>query len=77
VSQEKKYLLLFGENLRRLRKEKGLSQEHLAIDSDIPTNQIGRIERGEISTGVTTLYRIANALGVQIKDFFDFKDSNT
>ena len=69
---EKKYLLLFGENLRRLRIQKKLSQEHLAIDADIPTNQIGRIERGEIGTSIPTLYVIAKALNIEIKDLFDF-----
>jgi len=70
--KEKDYHLMFGRNLRKIREEKNLSQEHLAIDSDIPTNQIGRIERGEISTTISTLYSIAKALKIEIKDLFIF-----
>ena len=72
MSKSKEYLLLFGSNLRELRKEKGLSQEHLAIDADIPINQIGRIERGEISTTITTLKQIATALNISMSDLFTF-----
>ena len=70
--EEKLYLLLFGQHLRKIRNENNLSQEHLAIDSDIPTNQIGRIERGEISTTISTLFAIANALDIEKKELFDF-----
>lgn len=35
-------------------------------------NQVGEIERGEISTSVVNLNLLAEALGVEIKDFFDF-----
>lgn len=66
------YLKHFGAHLRHLRKSKNLSQEHLAIDANIPTNQIGRIERGEISTSISTLLAISNALKIPIKNLFDF-----
>ncbi len=73
VLNEKSYLNKFGAHLRLIRISKSLSQEHLAIDADIPTNQIGRIERGEISTTITTLLKIATALDMDVKDFFDFE----
>lgn len=50
-----------------------LSQENLANDADIPINQIGRIERGEISTTIGTLFNIAIALDIDVKDLFDFE----
>jgi len=67
------YLKAFGKHLRKLREEQNLSQENLANDSDIPINQIGRIERGEINTTINTAYNIAKALKVEIKELFDFK----
>ncbi|GER58311.1 hypothetical protein ULMA_04190 [Patiriisocius marinus] len=73
VLDEKKYLLKFGQNLRQLRRKSQLTQEHLAIDSDIPINQVGRIERGEINTTVTTLLKISKALKVEIIELFMFK----
>lgn len=62
----------FGNHLKAIRLEKGLSQEMLANDADIPINQIGRIERGEISTSLTTIYKIACALNIEVKALFDF-----
>jgi hypothetical protein len=44
----------------------------LANDANIPINQIGRIERGEISTSLNTIYKIANALEIDIKELFNF-----
>ena len=46
----------FGRNLKILRKEANLSQEDLANDCDISISQIGRIERGEINTTISTLF---------------------
>ena len=66
------YIIAFGENLRKIRKERNLSQEHLAYDADIPINQIGRIERGEINTTISTLFAIANALNIPVKELFNF-----
>ena len=70
--QYKDILQPLGEKLRQIRTEKGLSQSELANDADIPKNQIGRIERGEISTSITTLYKISIALGIKVKDLIEF-----
>ena len=42
----------------------------LANDANIPINQIGRIERAEISTSLSTIYKIVKALDIDIKDLF-------
>ncbi len=67
-SDEKEQLIAFGENLRRIRKEKGLSMEALANLAEIELSQIYRIETGKINCKVTTLLRIAKALDVSPKD---------
>lgn len=59
-----------GEKIRQKRLELNLSQELLSYDANIPRNQIGRIERGEISTSITTLHKICKALKIDIKDLF-------
>lgn len=59
-----------GEKIRLRRLELNLSQEILSYDANIPRNQIGRIERGEINTSITTLQKISKALKIQIKDLF-------
>ena len=71
-NKEQLFLVNFGKQLRKIRTEKNLSQEMLANDANIPINQIGRIERAEISTSLNTIYKIANALGVNVIELFDF-----
>lgn len=71
--QEKLFIKEFGENLKKVRLSKGLSQEMLANDCNIPINQIGRIERAEISTSLSTIYKVSVALEIKIADLFNFK----
>lgn len=59
-----------GEKIRKRRLELNLSQELLSFDANIPRNQVGRIERGEISTSITTLHKICKALKIDIKELF-------
>jgi len=72
VIENEEILLLksVGEKIRKKRTELNLSQELLSYDANIPRNQIGRIERGEISTSITTLNKICKALNIEIKDLF-------
>jgi transcriptional regulator with XRE-family HTH domain len=60
----------FGDILRRIRKQKGLSQESLALACGLDRTYIGGIERGERNVSLMNIVRIANALGVSPKDFF-------
>ncbi|GHN00828.1 hypothetical protein WSM22_23170 [Cytophagales bacterium WSM2-2] len=69
--RDPKLLQQFGKHLKELRKQKGLSQEELANDSDIPINQIGRIERGEINPSLSTLNSIAKACRLSLSKFFE------
>jgi len=61
----------FGQRLRQLRKEKGLSQEALAFAADIELSQISRMERGIINTSISQVFQIAQALGVPPAALFD------
>lgn len=69
---EEIFIKNLGVRIRQLRESKGMSQQDLANDSDIPKSQIGRIERAEVNTTVKTLVKIANALDVEPKELFDF-----
>ena len=66
------YIKKFGENLKQVRLSKKMSQETLAYSSDIPISQVGRIERGEINTTISTVKVIASALNVEVKELFTF-----
>jgi transcriptional regulator with XRE-family HTH domain len=70
--KDESFLKEFGEHLRLLRSAKGLSQEALAHRADIPVSQIGRIERGEINTTVSTANLLAKILELPVKNLFDF-----
>ncbi len=52
-----------GANIRKIRLEKGLRQEDLAEKSDLSSNYIGMIERGEKLPSLETFINILNALG--------------
>jgi len=71
--KNKKFIKGFGKNLRKMRKEAGLSQEDLANDADIPLSQVGRIERGEVNTTISTVYALSKALNVDPSALFKFK----
>jgi transcriptional regulator with XRE-family HTH domain len=58
-------------NLRRLRREKGLSQEELADRAGLNRNYIGMIEREENAPTVDTLEALAKALGVNPVRFLE------
>jgi transcriptional regulator with XRE-family HTH domain len=57
-------------NLRRLRMDRGVSQEVLAADARLNRPYIGQLEREEANVSVDTLDVIAAYLGVSIADFF-------
>lgn len=59
-----------GTRLRSLREQQGLSLRALAKRCGLSINAISLIERGENSPTVSTLHRLANALGVPITDLF-------
>lgn len=56
----------FGENLCRLRKEAGISQEQLGFRCSLHRTEIGLLERGARVPRVDTLIKIASVLGVRI-----------
>ncbi|RDB07026.1 XRE family transcriptional regulator [Runella aurantiaca] len=67
------FLKRFGENLRRLRELKGLSQEELYFRANLSKNQVGNIERGEVNTTISTAYALSQALGVELPELFKFE----
>ena len=63
-------LALLGQQIRRLREEKGLSQEEFAGLADIDRAYYGGIERGERNVAAINIVKIADALGVEIGKLF-------
>lgn len=61
---------IIGWNLRRLRVERDLSQERLALEAQIDRSYVGRVERGMENVTVSTLEAMAIALGVPVSALF-------
>jgi len=55
---------VMGRNVRALRKAKGMSQEELALESDMKRSYVSDLERGTRNPSVKALGRLASALGV-------------
>ena len=61
----------FGENIRKFRKAKGLSQENLAMAIDKTPATIARYENGEIIPNAEQIYLICNELGIYEYELFN------
>ncbi len=61
-----------GKNLKKLRKEKQLTQVELAERAKISSNYYARIERDEENPSLEVLKDIAKALKVRSSDILDF-----
>lgn len=55
---------IVGRNIRRLRRERGLSQEDLAAEIGVHRTYMGGVERGERNLTLRSLERLAERLGV-------------
>ncbi|MFN2195382.1 MAG: cupin domain-containing protein [Anaerolineales bacterium] len=66
-----------GKRLRHLREQQGLSLRMVSERCGLSINAISQIERGENSPTVASLHRLANALNVQITDFFQPETKQT
>jgi transcriptional regulator with XRE-family HTH domain len=60
----------FGERIRLLRGERGLSQEDLAERSGLHRTYISGIERGIRNPTLSIILQIASALGVPVTELF-------
>ncbi len=70
--RDKKFLIDFGKNLKRIRVEKNISQAELAYSINVEISQISRLERGQLNSGIYSVFLIAKYLKVSPKELFDF-----
>ncbi|HEU0293123.1 MAG TPA: helix-turn-helix domain-containing protein [Anaerolineales bacterium] len=59
-----------GGRLKELREARNISMRSLATKSGLSANALSMIERGKTSPSVSTLYKLADALGISITAFF-------
>ena len=63
-----------GLRIKELRKKKKLTQDELSEKAGITGKYMGMIERGEVNVSVKILENLAEVLGVQVADFFEFEN---
>ncbi len=70
MQSAREYSQEIGRRLRHFRTAQGLSQEQVALASDLNTNSVGMIERGLKSPTLVTLKRICDSLGISLAELF-------
>jgi transcriptional regulator with XRE-family HTH domain len=68
---EKKYLYSIGKNIARLRKAKNLSQLDICAEIKMEKSNLSSIENGRQNVTTLTLRKISNAIGCEVKEFFE------
>ena len=62
--------ILFGKRLRKLREQKGLSQESLALIAGLDRTYVSGCERGRRNIVLENICKLADALGISPELFF-------
>lgn len=63
MRRDQELVTRFGQNLRRARLERGMTQADLARESGLTVTDVGRIERGTREIRLGTLARLLHGLG--------------
>jgi transcriptional regulator with XRE-family HTH domain len=61
-------LRLLGRTIRRMRRERDLSQEAVAAAAGVHPNQVGRLERGVADVYTSTMLHVVDGLGVPLSE---------
>jgi len=70
--QEKvKFGFEIGKYLRMIREDKKISQENLSIKAGYYRTFVGKIEQGLYSPSMHTIWRLSDALGMTLSEFFN------
>ena len=62
---------IIGANVRRTRKMRGMTQEHLAMNAGLDLRYLGGIERGEHNPTLAVMVRLAEALELHPTELFN------
>ncbi len=65
---EQNFLKNLGKKIKKSRKDKGFTQEQIALDTSIDRAYISEIENGHKNPSIFTLKKISIALGVTMAD---------
>ena len=62
--------IALGQNLRKRREAKKMSQEALAFDAEVERSRIGKLENGHLNPSLMTLTRICHCLDITLPQLF-------
>ena len=65
----------FASTLKKVRKEKGMTQAQLGFEANVPRSSIERMETAKINPTLSTIVALARALGVRPSVLLDFEVS--
>jgi len=63
---------VFATNLRRLRNEKGISQDDLAYEAGVSRSYLSQLEKGVFYASLKIVGRLAEALGTEPAELLKF-----
>lgn len=63
------YLIQIGKKIREVRKSKGVSMRQLSALAPIHKSSLSEIENGKMNFHILALKKLADTLGVEVKDF--------
>lgn len=63
--------LKIGQRIKELREKSEMSQKDLAYTADLDRSYIASIENGQRNVSIVNIEKIANALNVTLKEFFN------
>lgn len=63
-----------GQNIRKIRAAKGLTQEAVEFKSGVPRTYLGRIERAEREPSLQTIEKLLKGLDISAQELFTFDD---
>ena len=68
---EKDYLKLFGQRVRELRQETGLSQEKFALKIEMDRTYFSSVESGKRNISLLNIKKIADGLEISVEKLFE------
>lgn len=63
----------FAVQLKKIRTDKGFTQNQLSFEAGISISQIARIETARINPTLSTVFVLARTMGVPLSELFDFQ----
>jgi transcriptional regulator with XRE-family HTH domain len=68
--------LKVGQRIKELREKSEMSQKDLAYTADLDRSYIASIENGQRNVSIVNIEKIATALNVTLKEFFNYAEFN-